>query len=48
MGIDKNERQNLNFETSGAAMVAGIYLLNDNSTFTKSRTRDGNTRYRDI
>ena len=40
----KMSGRTLNSETSGAAMEwQEFYLLNDNSTFTKSRTRDGNT-----
>ncbi|SEA70254.1 hypothetical protein SAMN05443667_107159 [Flavobacterium gillisiae] len=40
----KMSGRTLNSEASGAAMEwQEFYLLNDNGTFTKSRTRDGNT-----
>jgi hypothetical protein len=33
----------LNLKLPALLWVAEFYLLNDNGTFTKSRTRDGNT-----
>jgi hypothetical protein len=44
MGIDKMSGRTLNLKLPALLWWQEFYLLNDNSTFTKSRTRDNTSR----